>query len=66
VVMPEVVEAVARDFDMGDNGATSKAAAAAAGAPPEKFDLLDALKTLSTLADRLRDPEQELPKEGKQ
>ena len=61
-VSPTVVEAVARDFDLDGNSV----------APPpqpegaEKFDVVEALKTLATLADRLRRPEQEqLPKEGK-
>jgi general secretion pathway protein A len=61
-VAPTVVEAVARDFDLDGNSV----------APPpqpegaEKFDVVEALKTLATLADRLRRPEQEqLPKEGK-
>jgi hypothetical protein len=31
----------------------------------ERFDLVDALKTLANLADRLREPEQEVPKERK-
>jgi general secretion pathway protein A len=31
----------------------------------ERFDLVDALKTLANLADRLREPEQEIPKERK-
>jgi general secretion pathway protein A len=61
-VAPTVIEAVARDFDLDGNSV----------APPvqpegaEKFDVVEALKTLATLADRLRRPEQEqLPKEGK-
>jgi len=74
LVSPTVVEAVARDFDMtGDsstghnsngNGFTlSKPDAITTGI--EKFDLLEALKTLATLADRLRQSEQDLPKERK-
>jgi hypothetical protein len=39
-------------------------------APPQtnsngKFDVVEALRTLATLADRLRDAEQDLPKERK-
>jgi hypothetical protein len=38
-------------------------------APPatngDKFDLVEALRTLATLADRLRQSEQDLPKERK-
>jgi len=42
---------------------TVAAQAAAAGA--EKFDVVEALRTLATLADRLRQSETELPKERK-
>ena len=68
LVTSNVVEAVARDFDLGDN---SVSAAMATPPPPpqtastEKFDLVEALKTLATLADRLRQSEQDLPKERK-
>jgi general secretion pathway protein A len=61
----EVVDSVARDFDLSDGNA---AAAMIAPAPPssEKFDLVEALRTLATLADRLRQSEQQdLPKERK-
>ena len=60
----EVVDSVARDFDLSDSNA---AAAMTAPVPPsEKFDLVDALRTLATLADRLRQSEQQdLPKERK-
>jgi hypothetical protein len=34
-------------------------------ANPEKFDLVEALRSLATLADRLRDEEKDLPKERK-
>ncbi|MFY9644042.1 MAG: hypothetical protein WAK29_02635, partial [Terriglobales bacterium] len=63
-VAPEVVDSVARDFDLADGAA---GAALAAPAPSsEKFDLVEALRTLATLADRLRQSEQQdLPKERK-
>ena len=64
-VAVEVVDSVARDFDLTDGNA---AAAMTAPAPPssEKFDLVEALRTLATLADRLRQSEQQdLPKERK-
>ena len=65
IVITAVVEAVDRDFDLGD----STTAAAMTVAPPanhsEKFDLVEALRTLATLADRLRESEQDLPKERK-
>jgi hypothetical protein len=40
-------------------------AAASAPARDDKFDLVDALKTLATLADKLRQSEENLPKERK-
>jgi general secretion pathway protein A len=64
-----VVDAVARDFDLSDNiasGAMTVPAVPAAGTPGgERFDLVEALRTLATLADRLRQSEQDLPKERK-
>jgi general secretion pathway protein A len=65
LVAPNVVDSVARDFDLSDN-TTSQLT----GTPPplngsEKFDLLEALKTLASLADRLRQSEEHLPKERK-
>jgi general secretion pathway protein A len=64
VINTGVVEAVARDFDMNhENGSASNVETVAAGA--EKFDLLEALKTLASLADKLRQSEQDLPKERK-
>lgn len=62
VIGPTIVDAVARDFDLGD----SPAALPPAPLPSaDKFDLNEALKTLSNLAERLKEPERELPKEGK-
>jgi general secretion pathway protein A len=67
-ISAQIVNAVAGDFDLSDNTAS----AAMTVAPPttassngEKFDLVDALQTLATLADRLRQSEQDLPKERK-
>jgi general secretion pathway protein A len=69
VVVSSVVEVVARDFDLGE---TSISGNVATTQPPvltapsgEKLDLVAALKTLVTLADRLRESDQEAPKEGK-
>jgi general secretion pathway protein A len=67
VIVPAVVDAVARDLDLSDNTASG---AMTTGAPPqtpssEKFDLVEALRSLATLADRLRDEEKDLPKERK-
>ena len=63
VVTSNIVDAVARDFDLGDNHNF-----AAVPPPPhngDKFDLVDALKTLSKLAEQLKQPEREVTKEGK-
>jgi type II secretory pathway predicted ATPase ExeA len=57
-----IVDAVARDFDLGDNYVVPPPAPPTAA---DKFDLVDALKTLSNLAERLKESEPELPKEGK-
>jgi type II secretory pathway predicted ATPase ExeA len=62
VVGVGVVDAVARDFDLGDNHHLPSDATLSPPAPA-KFDLMDAMKTLSNLAEQLKD--RELPKEGK-
>jgi type II secretory pathway predicted ATPase ExeA len=64
VILPAVVEAVARDFDMGDN-AVIAGKADSAPSNGDKFDLLEALKTLATLADRLKEADQDVSKERK-
>jgi len=57
VVQPGVVDAVARDFDLTEGSA---AAAEPAPAPrADKLDLVEALKNLATLAERLRESESE-------
>jgi hypothetical protein len=60
LIEPGVVDAVARDFDLGDN--TSSGAMTMPPPPSSngnKFDLVDALRSLATLADRLRQEEKE-------
>src|SRR5205807_7627826 len=69
VVGSGVVDAVARDFDLSD-GTSSGAMTVpppVANANAEKFDLVDALRSLATLADRLRETgeDKDLPKERK-
>jgi hypothetical protein len=60
-----VVDGVARDFDLGDN-TTSGAMPVPAPTPgPDKFDLVEALRSLATLADRLRQEDKDLPDERK-
>jgi len=67
IIGPMVVDGVARDFDLGDN-TTSGALTLTAPAPSPttgKFDLVDALRSLATLADRLRQEDKDLPDERK-
>jgi type II secretory pathway predicted ATPase ExeA len=68
VIVPAVVDAVARDLDLSDNtasGAMMTGPLPPQNGSPEKFDLVEALRSLATLADRLRDEEKDLPKERK-
>src|SRR5438874_3263557 len=61
-VAPGIVDAVARDFDLGDShGFTTPIP------PPaqDKFDLMAALKTISNLAERLKESDRDVSKEGK-
>jgi hypothetical protein len=65
VIAPSVVDVVARDFDLGDGTA---AGVMTAPPPPgqEKFDLVETLRSLASLADRLREEDdKDLPKERK-
>ncbi len=61
-VASSIVDAVARDFDLGDN---HSAIAPPQPQAPDKFDLMDALKTISNLAERLKESESDVTKEGK-
>jgi len=65
LVTASVVEGVARDFDLADSTTAQLAALPPPATTTERFDLLDALKTLADLAERLRQTEQETPKERK-
>src|SRR5262250_224132 len=66
MVTGTIVNAVARDFDLSDNNASAALIAPAPAPSPEKFDLVEALRSLATLADRLRETEvKDLPKERK-
>lgn len=64
-VTADTVHAVAAHCDLNDSAAS---AVSPAPSPPasdsEKFDLADALRTLATLADKLRHEEQDLSQEG--
>ena len=65
LITNEIVESVARDFDLSDGTAAGTLGPTTPVAAPEKFDLVEALRTLATLADRVRQSEEELPKERK-
>ncbi len=64
-----VVDTVAHDFDLNDNHSAPPLAASAAstGGNANNFDLVNALRSLATLADRLREEEgrKGLPEERK-
>ncbi|HEX3739923.1 MAG TPA: AAA family ATPase [Terriglobales bacterium] len=63
-VGPEVVDAVARDFDLE----SSHSVGTASQVVPDKFDLMDALKTISNLSERLKASQREaseVTEEGK-
>ena len=66
MVAPEVVETVARDFDLGDG----TAAGAMTTAPPlsrhdDKIDLVETLRGMSTMSDRMHEEENDFPKRRK-
>jgi len=64
IVSPSVVDAVARDFDLEG----SQNVGPASQTTPDKFDLMDALKTISNLTERLKESQREtseVSKEGK-
>ncbi|MFZ0773009.1 MAG: AAA family ATPase [Candidatus Sulfotelmatobacter sp.] len=62
---PPVVEIVARDFDLGDGTAAGAMTTPPPAAKQEKFDLVETLRSLASLADRLREEEKDLPEERK-
>lgn len=65
VIVPAVVDGVARDFDLGDNTTSGALPVPAPTSSPEKFDLVNALRSLATLADRLRQEEKDVAEEKK-
>lgn len=65
VIARPVVEAVAQDFDLSDGTAAAAMTKATPAQPPGRVELAEALKTLAALADRLKQSEEELPKEKK-
>jgi type II secretory pathway predicted ATPase ExeA len=65
IIGPAAVDGVARDFDLGDNTTSGLVPIPTPAPGPEKFDLVEALRSLATLADRLRQEDKELPDERK-
>jgi len=66
VIGPAVVEFVARDFDLADGPAGRAMMTPPSPAPGQiKLDLVDTLRSLANIADRLRDDQKDLPKERK-
>ena len=65
IIEPGVVDAVAHDFDLSDSTSSdTRTAPAPSSSNGNKFDLVDALRSLATLADRLREEEKEtVPRE---
>jgi len=64
VIMPAVVDNVARDLDLADNMAV-RAMMPPAATGQEKFDLVETLRSLANLADRLREDDKDVSKERK-
>jgi type II secretory pathway predicted ATPase ExeA len=60
-----VVDAVAQDFDLKDDATSGAMPQPAAATGPEKFDVAEALRSLATLAERLRQEEKDQPNEKK-
>lgn len=66
VVGPAVVDSVATDFDLAESMAAGLMTAPAPTAAQEKFDVGNTLRSLASLADRLREEDETgLPKERK-
>jgi type II secretory pathway predicted ATPase ExeA len=65
VIGPSVVDGVARDFDLGDNTSAGAMKVPPPGAPVDKFDVVEAIRSIATLADRIRQEEKDVPEERK-
>lgn len=64
-VSREVVDAVARDFDLREELGEAATPPAPVSTNGDKFDLAEALRSLASLAERMRESEQDLRKERK-
>jgi len=65
VIEPAVVDGVARDFDLAESTAAGSMTPAPPPADQDKFDLVEALRSLASIADRMREEDKDLPKERK-
>jgi general secretion pathway protein A len=65
IIGPSVVDAVARDFDLGDNTSAGAMKIPAPQPGTEKFDLVAALHSIASIADRIRQEEKDLTEERK-
>src|SRR5579863_1116821 len=67
VILPAVVDGVARDFDLSDGTASGVMTPAPVSGGNDSFNLVETLRSLANLADRLREEDQDkdLPKERK-
>ena len=65
IIGPAVVEIVARDFDLGDGSAAGAMTTPPPNGSQQQLNLVETLRSLASLADRLRDEEKDLPKERK-
>ncbi len=63
-IAPAVVDAVARDFDLTESTAT-RLTMTGLQQGTDNFDLVDALRSLATLADHLREQRKDVPEEKK-
>jgi general secretion pathway protein A len=65
VIGPSVVDGVARDFDLGDNTSAGAMKVPPPVAAVDKFDVVEAIRSIATLADRIRQEEKDVPEERK-
>jgi general secretion pathway protein A len=65
VVVPSVVEFVARDFELGESPGVPAITTPSPAGGQDKLDFVETLRSLASLANRLRDEDKDFPKERK-
>ncbi|HTS35574.1 MAG TPA: AAA family ATPase [Candidatus Solibacter sp.] len=65
LIGPATVDAVARDFDLVDRNVPASINATGPASGTDRIDLAETLRSLATLADRLRQEDKDLPNERK-